>query len=458
IVENCWSTSEVSGYQNDASYMYRRGASYTQTNCYSLYGTQATSISEEQMQSGELCFLLNGDQSAINWYQTLSEDSHPVLLPNHSMVYMNGNLACDGVTPLDDNRSYSNTPGANIAPHTFDCGFCALCHAEDPDFVVEQKDGYWQIGTAEQLTWFANKVTNLKQTAANAQLTADIDMAECSDKFPMIGTSSNPYAATFDGQFHTISHLKLSRDASNVALFSYAQPGCTIQNLVLDETCSSEGIDYTAGIVSRFAGSANPIYLLNLGYEGTVTGTGKNSGAIQANSPSGGPITVMRNCYSTGKVSGSLECGQLSGWVGKNAIVENCWSTSEVEGYQNDGSYMYRKSSATQTNCYSLYGTQATPITEEQMSSGELCWLLNGDQSTINWYQTLGEDSHPVLLPTHSVVTQKDDGTYENATSIQNAKCKMQNANVIYDLSGRRVNGQWSKGVYIVNGKKVWIE
>ncbi|MCR4922045.1 MAG: glycerophosphodiester phosphodiesterase, partial [Bacteroidaceae bacterium] len=419
IVENCWSTSEVEGYQNDGSYMYRKSSS-TQTNCYSLYGTQATSISEEQIQSGELCFLLNGNQNTLNWYQTLGEDAHPTLYPNHSIVYVNGNLACDGVTPLEGVTTFSNTPGANIAPHTFDCGFCTICHAENPDFIVDQEDGYWQIGTAEQLTWFANKVTNLRQIDASAQLTADIDMAEYCDKFPMIGTSSAPYAGTFDGQFHTISNLKLERETDNVALFSYAQPGCTIQNLILDETCSASGVTYTAGIVSRFAGSANPIYLLNLGYEGTVTGTGKNSGAIHSNSPSGGPITVMRNCYSTGKISGAGECGQLSGWVGTNSIVENCWSTSEVIGYQSNDFYLYRRGSTyTIKNCYSLYGSQGTTITEEQIENGELCWLLNNGkfEYTSAWYETLGEDSHPVLSPTHDAVYKACD-TYGSVNKV----------------------------------------
>ena len=55
---------------------------------------------------------------------------------------------------------------------------------------------------------------------------------------------------------------------------------------------------------------------------------------------------------------------------------------------------------------------------------------------------------------------------YEGGTGIgeiQNSKLKIQNdADAIYDLDGRRVNGQWSiitgqlpRGLYIVNGKKI---
>ena len=269
---------------------------------------------------------------------------------------------------------------------------------------IEQTDGVYQIGTAEDLVAFATLV-NDGTTSANAVLTADIDMTGYGEKYPMIGNSGNPYAGVFDGQFHTISHLVLEREQGDVALVSYAQPGCTIKNLVLDETCSASGASHTAGIVSRFTGAHQPIYLLNLGYEGTITDLGINAGGIHANSPSAGPITVMKNCYSTGKINGTDYNGQLSGWVGRDAIVENCWSTSEVTGTRSDE--FFRRSSATQTNCYSKYGTQATLITDEQVASGELTYLLNqGDIQNPTWRQTIGSDNTPVFNTTHGIVNK----------------------------------------------------
>ena len=422
IVENCWSTAEVTGVESDEFYMYRRGTA-TQTNCYSKYGTQATLITDEQVASGELCFKLNGDQTAINFYQTIGEDAHPVLSPAHGTVYPESRLHCDG-TPYESTGIYSNKE-VSQDEHDFQKGICTQCGKINTDYKQKNADGYYELSEGGDLVWFAALV-NGGTTSANAVLTADIDMADYSDGFAMIGTSGNPYAGVFDGQFHTISNLNLNREQGDVALVSYAQPGCTIKNLVLDETCSASGKSHTAGIVSRFTGSNNPIYLLNLGYEGTINDLGVNAGGIHSNSPSGGPITVMRNCYSTGKVNGTKENGQLSGWVGRDAIVENCWSTAEVTGVESDEFYMYRRGTATQTNCYSKYGTQATLITDEQVASGELCFKLNGDQTAINFYQTIGEDAHPVLSPAHGTVYPESrlhcDGTPYESTGIYSNK------------------------------------
>ena len=323
------------------------------------------------------------------------------------------------------------------------------------NFWLTQENGVYRIETGLDLAVFAI-IVNLGETSANAMLTADIDMADYSDGFAMIGTSGNPYAGVFDGQFHTISNLVLNREQGNVALVSYAQPGCTIKNLTLDKTCSASGESHTAGIVSRFTGAHNPIYLLNLGYEGTITDLGINAGGIHANSPSAGPITVMRNCYSTGKINGTAYNGQLSGWVGWDAIVENCWSTAEVTGVESDAFYMYRRGKATQTNCYSKYGTQATIITDEQVANGELCYKLNGKQKDIVWYQTIGEDAHPVFDSTHGKVIKNEDGSYGNTTGIEMVNDQMANgkSDAIYDLTGRRVEKPM-KGLYIINGRKV---
>ena len=93
------------------------------------------------------------------------------------------------------------------------------------------------------------------------------------------------------------------------------------------------------------------------------------------------------------------------------------------------------------------------------MASGEICFKLNGDQSVFNWYQNLGEDKYPVLDNTHKFVAFDGANGYINVTDEVGvngpASDFFKGEGAIYDLSGRKVNSQLKKGIYIINGKKV---
>ena len=75
-------------------------------------------------------------------------------------------------------------------------------------------------------------------------------------------------------------------------------------------------------------------------------------------------------------------------------------------------------------NCYCLFGTQVHPIPGYEnapsaddlekdelrakaladLGTGSMTYMLNGDQSTIKWYQTLGKDETPVPWSDHKQV------------------------------------------------------
>ena len=104
-------------------------------------------------------------------------------------------------------------------------------------------------------------------------------------------------------------------------------------------------------------------------------------------------------------------------------------------------------------------------MTEEDVISGALCYNLNGDQTTITWYQTLGVDPYPVLDSSHGIVIKNEDGTYANATAIDvvhSSASTVQSG--IYDLFGRRIadripaDADLPKGIYIVGGRKVLVK
>ncbi|MBO7068444.1 MAG: hypothetical protein J6W52_07180 [Bacteroidaceae bacterium] len=135
VITNCWSSATVSGTQNDDKYLARFDNA-TFTNCYSVNGTplQATVINYEDLDSGALCYKLNGDQTYITWFQNLGQDEFPTFMPDHKIVYPAGQLECDGTFNAEE-MSFSNDANAVVRkPHSFKDGFCTYCNGQDPEY------------------------------------------------------------------------------------------------------------------------------------------------------------------------------------------------------------------------------------------------------------------------------------------------------------------------------------
>ena len=365
----------------------------------------------EAMASGEACFKMNGDQSVIGWTQNIGTDARPNNEGKAARVYSDLELRCDGKI-IGETGTYSNDPSiqAQIPDHHFENGICTVCGSQQEGFMEPDAEGYYNISNGEELAWFSGYV-NAGNANALGRLTADIDMAEMSANWIPIGFNGVNYAGTFDGQGHKISNFNIEMEVNCAGLFGYIQPPCTIKNLILDETCSIVGAAYSGLIGESVGGVTGKIYMTNLGNEGSVTTGGVNAGGIIGCCMSSSATFIITNCYTTGPISGGGESAQLSGWVGANAEIVGCWSTSEVSGVDGDGTYSARYNSiAKSERCFSTYGTQVTRITEDQVANGELAWKLNGE-SFVNpsWYQTIGEDLHPVFDNSHGVVYKAND-------------------------------------------------
>ncbi len=138
VITGCWSSATVSGYQNGDKYLARFDNA-TFTNCFctvpeeDINPLQATIVEYEDIESGALCYKLNGNQENITWFQDLGSDEFPTFMPGHKQVYANGQMRCDGVF-IGDEITYSNTNGSVKPDHQFADGFCKVCHQQDPDF------------------------------------------------------------------------------------------------------------------------------------------------------------------------------------------------------------------------------------------------------------------------------------------------------------------------------------
>ena len=206
----------------------------------------------------------------------------------------------------------------------------------------KQVDGVYQIGTANDLFWFAGLVNgtleNVEQdTAASAVLTADIDLS--GETWTPIGNydqssrPNNKYAGTFDGDGHTISGLQVS-GGDCVGLFGYVNGGM-VKNLNLEIT-SVSGNSFVGGVAGY-------------NYNGTIQGC-MVSGNVSGYDWVGGVVgtnggTVKGCCFAGDSVSGSNYVG---GVVGDNyGTVEGCCFAGDsvsgsaaggVVGYNGNGS------------------------------------------------------------------------------------------------------------------------
>ena len=270
----------------------------------------------------------------------------------------------------------------------------------------------YRIFTATQLAAFRDLVNDENdQTAdpdAHAKLMNNIDLKDvCGESlhggtsWNPIGSFSNSYKGTFDGNGKTISGLYIGTTANNQGLFGYVGTGGTVKDLTVSGTVTGTG-DYVGGVVGYNNGTVENCY-----------NTGSVSGLDSVGGVAGWNDGSVENCYNTGKVSGGAGVGGVVGY--NSSTVENCYNIGEVSGSPVGGVVGYNISSV--TNCYFLQRTAESGIgknegtssnvearTDDAFHSGEVAWLLeNGqaeDQTTPVWGQSnlTTPDSWPTLV------------------------------------------------------------
>lgn len=455
VMENCFvaATFKVGG--NSA--MFARN-NPTMVNCYYIdpgelaVDTKSTEINAEQLASGELCYLLNGSVSGGSlWLQNIGTDNYPIPFGNSSNVYAIGNLNCDG-TPLE--LAYSNSEGElTQAEHNYDAdGICFTCYGR-------------RISKPEQLLALSQDINSgFANGDINVTLAQDLDMSAISD-YVGIGTDALPFKGKFNGGGHRISNLVINTTVNYQGLFGAISGGAEIRNVVMDSTCSVKTNNYAGGIVGGTFG-AGLVIIENCGNEAAVTATTRNAAGIIGVNKGKEALIRMSNCYNTGTIVGGKESAGISGWLGLSAELTNCYNIGSVTGMQADRPFARYSARPYFVNCYETIGNQVINVTTEQVENGALCYMLNDSVSGGDtFFQTLGEDLHPVLFGSRQKVYEVNGSYTNNVVGIrENAIDKSEDGKIqrIYSVDGvRRSNLQ--KGINIViNGKgkakKVYVK
>ena len=346
-----------------------------------------TDLADATLANGEMTYKLNSYVSGgEDWYQTLGTDALPSPLYTSQKLYANGSFYCDGVTSKGGDVVLSNTNESIIDPHTFgEDGLCTVCKAAGQE--ATEVDGVFQLTNAGNLLWWAQYV-NAGNPTSEAVLKADADLSAA--KYVPAGTLDARFIGTFDGEGHTVTLALDNPELNYQGLFGVATDGATIKNVVVKGSVS--GNSYVAGIVGGSNGGddSKRLSIINCGNEATITAAGANGAGIIGVNMSGAAHFYISNCYNVGDVTSAKESGAITGWTGgDNSTIENVYNIGVIMNGSNVCTD-FARGDGNLVNTYNLSASDA------QVTSGELCFNLNGDQSTIAWYQKLGEDAHPM--------------------------------------------------------------
>ena len=390
-------------------------------------------MTPSDLATGKVAYYINNIAGSNVFFQNLEgadADAYPVPFSTSAIVYEVGDFYCDG-TPKGS-VAYSNTDASNRDAHITDAetGFCTVCHNLVETWIVPESDGFYHLSTANQVEWFSAMVA-AGHGAMKVKLDADIDFGGIENAHSPIGTVDKKFFGVFDGQKHSIKGMVLNKEQDGVGFFGHIQAGGTynevdytetaFRNVIIDGSCSVTSTGARCGgLIGRLNGALNNDAMLRIEYcgnEANVTAGGQNAGGLMGGIQGTTCRVVVRNCYNTGNITAGSESTALVGWTGsasgENVIVERCWNSGVVSPLDTDKRNLYRSSAAITTSGLCDLSTtegatqgKVTINTANPYASGELCYILNGDQSVITWTQNLDEEDMPNMYGTTSQVYQ----------------------------------------------------
>ena len=401
------------------------GYGATFTDCYYLNTcgkAQGTQVTAERLKSGEMAKLLQGDRTENVWGQTLGTDLEPLPTTDATkrvyevkFVY-NGEVkatryATNGQSIHGGLPTAQDLLGTGYNPHhyyaiAFADGFNASTTVNADrkvDITLAEKDCY-EIASKADWKTFCDLV-NSGQTAIDAKMTKDVDLGSDIAK---VGTSSNPYGGTFDGQNHVLTVNWDAGSANDVAPFGRVN-GATIKNLRTEGSIRSNSF-YLSGLIDEAAGGnitvANCVSAVNItsSYTSDRCGAG---GLISYIFPSA--RVTINDCLVKGSINATTEKGQkgMGGFVyvqNGACIMNNClYAGTNNADNSNNNCYTFaptNTSGATTTlnNCHYLNPcgeAQGTQVTKEQLKNGYVAHKLQGTREETVWGQVLGTDTVP---------------------------------------------------------------
>lgn len=190
---------------------------------------------------------------------------------------------------------------------------------------TQDKNGVYQIGTAAELAWFADAV-NKDGTTISGKLTANINLN--GKTWTAIGTDSNKFAGTLDGDNYTVSGLVTTGLVGELA------EGGVVENLRVNCAIVSTS-SLLGGVANSSAGTirncmvSGSITFSSGGYNG-ASAIGGIAGRNTGNGVISGCVSraVVKDAYDNSTYGTSAPLGGIAGYA--YGVVENCYFTGTL--------------------------------------------------------------------------------------------------------------------------------
>lgn len=190
---------------------------------------------------------------------------------------------------------------------------------------TQDKSGVYQIGTAAELAWFADAV-NKGDTTISGKLTANINLN--GKTWTAIGTDSNKFAGTLDGDSHTVSGLVTTGLVGELA------EGGVVENLRVNCAIVSTS-SLLGGVANSSAGTirncmvSGSIMFSSEGHNG-ASAIGGIAGRTTGNGVISGCVSraVVKDAYDNSTYGTSAPLGGIAGYA--HGVVENCYFTGTL--------------------------------------------------------------------------------------------------------------------------------
>lgn len=202
--------------------------------------------------------------------------------------------------------------------------------------------GYYEIGNADQLFWFAQQVNVEGNKDIKGALTANIDLKN--KPWTPIGAmgEENSFRGVFDGQNYTIRGLNVEGSEKGVGFFGEVRTGTVKNFTIYGNVVVNTEVDYVGGVIGSICGvngetdlERNGAIIQNITSYVNVTAKAHGIGMIGGFVGYADHQSLIEKCSWYGTFDAGIYCvdSGAGGFIGK--IQEN---TSEVT-IRNCGAY-----------------------------------------------------------------------------------------------------------------------